>query len=56
MPHIPSTMKKTLLFTVCFLAISVFGQVPNYVPSNGLLAYWPFSGNADDQTTNANHF
>ncbi len=49
-------MKKTLLFTVCFLAISVFGQVPNYVPSNGLLAYWPFSGNADDLTTNANHF
>ncbi len=48
-------MKKTLLTVVISSAFSVFGQVPNYVPSNGLLAYWPFSGNTNDQTANANH-
>lgn len=48
-------MKKTLLTVAISCAFSVFGQVPNYVPSNGLLAYWPFSGNTNDQTTNANH-
>jgi hypothetical protein len=48
-------MKKTLLTVVISCAFSVFGQVPNYVPSNGLLAYWPFSGNTNDQTANANH-
>lgn len=48
-------MKITLLTVVISCAFSVFGQVPNYVPSNGLLAYWPFSGNTNDQTANANH-
>ncbi len=48
-------MKKTLLTVAISCAFSVFGQVPNYVPSNGLLAYWPFSGNTNDQTANANH-
>jgi len=48
-------MKKTLLIATITCAFTVFGQVPNYVPSVGLLAYWPFSGNTNDQTTNANH-
>jgi hypothetical protein len=48
-------MKKTLLTVAISCALTVFGQVPNYVPSNGLLAYWPFSGNTNDQTPNANH-
>lgn len=48
-------MKKTLLTVAITCAFSAFGQVPNYVPSNGLLAYWPFSGNANDQTANSNH-
>jgi hypothetical protein len=48
-------MKKTLLTVAISCALTVFGQVPNYVPSVGLLAYWPFSGNTNDQTPNANH-
>jgi hypothetical protein len=48
-------MKKTLLIATITCAFTVFGQVPNYVPSVGLLAYWPFSGNTNDQTANANH-
>lgn len=48
-------MKKTVLTAAITCALTVFGQVPNYVPSVGLIAYWPFSGNTNDQTPNANH-
>lgn len=48
-------MKKTLLTVAITCAFSVFGQIPNYVPTNGLLAFWPFTGNANDLTANANH-
>lgn len=53
-------MKKTSLF----LALaSVFGiviitraqSVPSYIPSNGLLAWYPFSGNANDQSGNGHN-
>ena len=30
----------------------IFSQVPSYVPSNGLMGYWGFNGNANDQTPN----
>jgi len=47
--------KKNLLLT----AIAIFGlatitnaQVPSYVPTNGLVGYWPFNGNANDASTN----
>lgn len=48
-------MKKTLLTVAITCAFSVFGQIPNYVPTNGLQAFWPFTGNANDLTANANH-
>jgi len=31
-----------------------FAQVPSYVPSNGLVAWWPFTGNAKDSSGNGN--
>jgi hypothetical protein len=31
------------------------GQIPSYVPTNGLHGYWPFSGNANDETGNGNN-
>ncbi len=31
---------------------TIFSQVPSYVPSNGLVGYWPFSGNANDVSGN----
>jgi subtilisin-like proprotein convertase family protein len=40
-----------LLFSVLFTAIS-FAQVPSYVPANGLVGWWPFNGNANDETIN----
>ncbi|WP_299159428.1 LamG-like jellyroll fold domain-containing protein [uncultured Eudoraea sp.] len=29
-------------------------QIPNYIPTNGLAAWYPFSGNSNDQSGNAN--
>ena len=30
-------------------------QVPSYVPTNGLVGYWPFNGNANDESGNGNN-
>jgi len=50
--------KKNLLMT----AIAIFGlatitsaQVPSYVPTSGLVGWWPFNGNANDESGNGNH-
>jgi hypothetical protein len=50
--------KKNLLFT----AIAIFGlatitlaQVPSYVSANGLVGWWPFNGNANDESGNNNN-
>jgi hypothetical protein len=48
-------MKKTILFLVMAVALTtqtLFAQVPSYVPTNGLVGYWPFSGNANDVSGN----
>ena len=49
-------MKNKLLFTAILFVITTntFSQVPNYVPTNGLVGYWPFNGNAIDESVNAN--
>jgi hypothetical protein len=50
-------MKKlnlTLLLAVFCTAFS-FGQVPIYVPTNGLVGWWPFNGNANDESGNGNN-
>ncbi len=46
-------MRKAL-FLLCMLAFlsSAFSQVPNYVPSNGLVGWWPFNGNVNDESGN----
>lgn len=50
--------KKNLLIT----AVAIFGlatitvaQVPSYVPTNGLVGWWPFNGNANDESGNGNN-
>ena len=47
-------LQKITLFTVLLLSIgnTAFGQVPNYVPANGLVGWWPFNGNANDLSGN----
>ena len=46
---------KTLLLTLLLVPMMSFGQAPNYVPSNGLIGYWPFNGNANDESGNGNN-
>ena len=43
-----------LLFMVCSIQF-IMAQVPNYVPTTGLVGYWPFNGNANDASGNANN-
>jgi len=51
-------MKKiTLSILVFFILItSVNGQnIPSYIPKNGLVAWYPFNGNANDESGNGNN-
>jgi len=48
-------MKKILLFGAIALSTLTFGQnIPSYVPTNGLVGWWPFNGNANDESGNGN--
>jgi hypothetical protein len=47
--------KQLLILTTALLSLSTLSQVPNYVPTNGLVGYWPFNGNANDESGNGNN-
>lgn len=44
-----------LTFLTFFVASFATAQVPSYVPTNGLVGYWPFNGNANDESGNGNN-
>ncbi|MEN9303002.1 MAG: hypothetical protein RL264_1431 [Bacteroidota bacterium] len=50
-------LQKITFFSALFLSVGItaFGQIPNYVPSNGLVGWWPFNGNANDESGNGNN-
>ena len=51
-------MKKIILLLAMCAALTtqtLFAQVPSYVPTNGLVGYWPFNGNANDESGNGNN-
>ena len=49
-------MKHTLtLFAFVTLISSGYAQVPEYVPVDGLLGWYPFNGNAQDESGNEKH-
>jgi hypothetical protein len=48
-------MKKQVLIAFAVglcLTVNIWAQVPNYVPTNGLVGWWPFNGNANDGSGN----
>jgi hypothetical protein len=51
--------KKSLLLTAVatlgLTAATMAQNVPNYVPTNGLVGWWPFNGNANDESGNNNN-
>jgi hypothetical protein len=44
-----------LTFLTLLFATAAQAQVPSYVPTNGLVGYWPFNGNANDESGNGNN-
>jgi hypothetical protein len=51
-------MKKLLFSTLAIIGCANYslGQsVPSYVPTSGLVGWWPFTGNALDSSGNGNH-
>lgn len=49
-------MKKILTLTfVLTFSTYIYAQLPAYVPSTGLVAWWPFNGNAADSSGNSNN-
>ncbi len=49
--------KTILLFTLAILTITantIAQNVPSYIPTNGLVGWWPFNGNANDESGNGN--
>ena len=49
-------MKRLILSLLLLASFAVgFAQVPSYVPSNGLVGWWPFNGNANDESGNGNN-
>ncbi len=50
---------KSLLFaavaTLGLTAATMAQNVPNYVPTNGLVGWWPFNGNANDESGSGNN-
>ena len=47
-------MRYLITVVIAALSLNAFGQVPNYVPSDGLVAWYPFNGDADDVSGNGN--
>lgn len=50
-------MKKQLLVTFAILGFWLNGdsQIPSYIPKDSLVGWWPFNGNANDESGNGNH-
>ena len=45
-----------LLMAFLLSAVAAQAQsIPSYVPTNGLVGWWPFNGNANDESGNGNH-
>jgi hypothetical protein len=48
-------MKKIILSFLLGIILVAKAQVPGYVPSNGLVGWWPFTGNAIDSSGTGNN-
>ncbi len=51
-------MKKlmlTALSLLLFVSAAMAQNVPSYVPTNGIVGWWPFNGNANDESGNGNN-
>ena len=44
-----------LIVTILFVSNVMAQNIPSYVPKDGLVGWWPFNGNANDESGNGNH-
>jgi hypothetical protein len=49
------TLLLTAMTTLGITAASTAQNVPSYVPTDGLVGWWPFNGNANDESGNGNN-
>ena len=52
---IMKNLMLTALSLLLFVAAAMAQNVPAYVPTNGLVGWWPFNGNANDESGNGNN-
>ena len=50
-----TTMRYLLLSSLLALGPTASSQIPDYVPTDGLVAYYPFNGNPNDVSGNNHH-
>ena len=43
----------TQFYTLFFISIALSAQIPAYLPKSGLVAWYPFNGNANDESGNS---
>jgi hypothetical protein len=48
-------LKRLLTLSLLISVLCSSAQIPAYMPTNGLVGYWPFNGNANDESGNGNH-
>jgi hypothetical protein len=48
-------VKITIALWIALIGQLTAQTLPSYVPSNGLVGWWPFNGNANDESGNGNH-
>ena len=46
--------KLLILIIICISSVS-YGQVPSYVPTDNIVAWWGFNGNTNDESGNGNN-
>ena len=44
-----------LIVAIVFASNVMAQNIPSYVPKDGLVGWWPFNGNANDESGNGNH-
>ena len=44
-----------LIFSFLFITTGISQDLPSNIPANGLVAYYPFNGNANDESGNSNN-
>ena len=49
------TLLLTAVATLGLTSATMAQNLPSYVPSNGLVGWWPFNGNANDESGNGNN-